>query len=140
MQKPQSLSLADAELPLSKEVEKELSSYKKTILTLTEEVDSMRSHVRELEQSKQESQALLEQVRRENQLMDKEKESLSSSGVSSSNAVQREEHLAQELQREKEEKEKFENLLEEEKALVYSQYICTVCMCIYACTNSHRDQ
>ena len=79
----------------------EVSSYKKTIEALTEELDGLRSHVRGLEQAKLEVQS-----------------ALAASGSTSSAGQQEEDELVKELEEERLEKEQYKNLYEEEKEKV----------------------
>lgn len=86
--------------------EREITSYQKTIETLTKELDELRSRVRDLEQMKLENQNLLA----------KEKEKLA--GVVMSGIQQ--EELRKDLEAEREEKENYKQLLQEETDKVYT--------------------
>ncbi len=129
-----------------KSTEREILSYKKTIKTLEEELDSLRVRVRDLERARHESQSSSElaantsqRFKRDSQGMGaresqsslelgirlkygcqgngtREKDSLSSSGISNSSTHL--EELAKELELERAEKEKFQQLFEEEREQV----------------------
>lgn len=110
----------------SSEREKEILSYRKTIDALTMELDGLGSRVRELEQAKQESQIILEEARNINRIMLEQasqggmlfgRDSLYSSGISNGSAQQQGEEERQ-LELETAEKERYQQLLEEEKEKV----------------------
>lgn len=100
----------------------EIFSYRKTIETLSKELDAFGSRVKELEQAKKESQSILEQARSMNQSM-LEQASISNGSVQNEELLareleferaervkhqEREEILARELQRETEERLKYQ--------------------------------
>lgn len=95
---------------------REISSYKKTIEALTEELDGLRSRVRGLEQAKHEGQS-----------------ALATSSGSTSSAGQQEEELVRELEEERLEKERYKNLYQDER-----EQVCYVAKWNYRNLNSYN--